>query len=168
MQTDSKRRGRQHHLRACVCAFPTSHYLNDMSISSYIQYDGEPLLSRAVGHGDLATAAALIKAGADVNARDSVSAALCRQVDSLNACVMSELQCLQVGRTPLFTAAHWGDKDAVQLLLSHGARASAEDEVSSEQTRRLTATPACPVSSLPDLHRLAAPLWTLRRNTQMC
>jgi ankyrin repeat protein len=39
--------------------------------------------------------------------------------------------------TPLFHAASRGSKELVQLLLSHGARASVEDKVSKSWDQRL-------------------------------
>ncbi len=82
----------------------------------------------AVRKVNKATVAALIQAGADVNACDDVRAVHAALVTALSR----HSACPQDGWTPLFYAAFHDRKEPVQLLLSHGARASVKNRVSKQ------------------------------------
>jgi hypothetical protein len=80
----------------------------------------------AVWKRDQATAAVLIKAGADVNARDRVRAVrLCVH----QAALLTPFPCPQCGDTPLRDAVRFKQQELVELLLLHGARASVKSKV---------------------------------------
>jgi ankyrin repeat protein len=100
--------------------------------------DGTTPLHWAVRHDDVKTAAALIKAGADVKAANRYgitpinlaatngSAAMIRKL--LDAGVDPN-SATPSGETALMTAARVGKVDAVTLLLDRGAKVNAKDDV---------------------------------------
>jgi uncharacterized protein len=100
------------------------------------QADGTTALHWAVRHNDLATAGALIQAGADVKgatrygvtpmalAATNGSAAMIRMLLDGGADVNSANP---GGETALMTAARTGSEDAVSLLLDRGANVNAKD-----------------------------------------
>jgi hypothetical protein len=108
----------------------------------------KPLVSLAVKGGYMATVAALIEAGANINARDNVRVNWVVHASKLGCpCPSAPTEACrfagpQNGKTPLFYA---GRKELAQLLLSHGARASVTDNVSRQ---RLAVTNACSPSGM--------------------
>jgi ankyrin repeat protein len=100
--------------------------------------DGTTSLHWAVRHDDLATAEALIKAGADVKAanRYGVTPIAIAAMNG-NAAMIRTLLDAGVdpnsanpgGETALMTAARTGKLDAVKLLLDRGANVNAKDSV---------------------------------------
>ncbi|MGP0070603.1 MAG: ankyrin repeat domain-containing protein [Bryobacteraceae bacterium] len=104
--------------------------------------DGTTALHWAVRHDDLATAKALIKAGADVKAANRYGVTpIALAAMNGNAAMIRQLLDAGVdpnsanpgGETALMTAARTGKVDAVKLLLDRGANVNAKDAVH-EQT----------------------------------
>jgi len=100
--------------------------------------DGTTPLHWAVRHDDLASAEALIKAGADVKAvnRYGVTAMNLAAMNGSAAMIRKLLDAgadpnsaNPGGETALMTAARTGKVDAVTLLLDRGAKVNAEDDV---------------------------------------
>ena len=110
--------------------------LGDRSNINTPQIDGTTALNWAVRNNDLATADALIKAGADVKAANRYGVtALSLAATNGNATMIAKLldagadanAVNQGGETVLMTASRTGNVEAVKLLLGRGADVNAKD-----------------------------------------